>query len=626
MNSRYFFILMKFINFIPTKPYPMKNLSLIFGLLLVLQSAVYAQTSGGPDAFGYTWRDSNDPNGPTYNWLNIQDVGVQVTGLTDDNASSAINMGMDFHYYWYDVNQIVIGSNGWLSFDNVSNIAHCFPTIPTVGGASDNYLAPFMTDLIMNAAGTNASVYYWFDSSNDRFVVSYLDVPWWQQSAPGYIGSNSFQIILSTVDSSITFQYQNVDQASLLDNSTCASDFIIGIENITGNIGLGLTQFTEVVPSDNYAIKFYAPAVALINIPDITALWNQNEENKGVFVRSGTDVNLSAAIKNVGNTNVSTSITVASELVNLAQVSAYSSSYNVASLTSGAEATVIYSQPANLNPGQYYFNVSTTNNSDINPGNNTRTTEINAINVGQTNVLLSYATQNPPDANVGWTGGGGMAVYMEPPGYPTDLNSVEVFLTSGINGASEFTIQVHAPDGANGLPGTILATKTVLANTYAPDSWVSVQLNSPVTVTSGGIYIAFIHGADGVFLGTETAGPISRQSYEFVGGSWATYRENSNVDLLINGRFTFGTGVGVEDASSENKMLIYPNPTEGEIIVSGISIQAMVSVFNPTGHLVGTWNSSSDRITIDLRNEASGIYLLRVDEDEKQSLHKVVVQ
>lgn len=604
----------------------MKRPLLLIGLLLALNFVSLGQTSGGPDAFGYTWRDSNDPNGPSYNWLNIQDVGVQVTGLTDDNASSVISMGMDFHYYWYDVDQIVIGSNGWLSFDNVSNIAHCFPTIPTVGGASDNYLAPFMTDLIMNAAGTNASVYYWLDTSNDRFVVSYLNVPWWQQSAPGYIGSNSFQIILSAVDSSITFQYQNVDQASLLDNAGCVSDFIIGIENITGNIGLGLTQFTEIVPSDNYAIKFSAPEVALINIPDIAPLWNQNEENKGVFVRSGTDIDLSASIKNVGNTNVATNISVSSELVSLALVSAYSSNFNVSGLTSGAEAAVVYSQPANLNPGQYYFNVSTSNNSDINPGNNTRTTEINAINVGQPNVLMSYATQNSPDANVGWTGGGGMAVYMEPPGYPTDLNSVEVFLTSGINGASEFTIQIHAPDGANGLPGTILASKTVLANTYAPDSWVSVQLNSPVTINSGGIYIAFIHGADGVFLGTETSGPISRQSYEFVGGSWATYRENSNVDLLINGRFTFGTGVGVEDAASVSKVLMYPNPTKGEIIVDGISAKTTVSVFSQAGQLVGTWNSGSDRIAVDLRNVGPGIYHLKVNDGEECSVHKVVVE
>ncbi len=604
----------------------MKNLFTLFTFIF-LCTTLLAQTSGGPDTYGYVWRDSDDPNGPTYEWLNIQDVGVQVNGLTDDNASSVIPMGMDFHYYWYDVNQVTVGSNGWISFDQVSNIAHCFPTIPAANGPADNYLAPFMTDLIMNAAGTSAEVYYWHDSSNDRFVISYLDVPWWQQAAPGYVGINSFQVILSTEDSTITFQYQEMDQAALADNGACTQDLIIGMENITGNIGLGLSQYTENVPADNYAIRFYPPEVALIAIPDATPVWNQNTGNKGFFVESGTDFTLQTDIKNVGNADIATDINVSVELENLQFVQAYTSSDVITGLTAGANMLLDLTPDANLSPGQYYFNTVLTNASDINPGNNTRITEVNAVDVFQTDALLSFATQDPPDANVGWTGGGGMGVFIEPPIYPCEMNATDFYVASGINGASEFTVEILAPDGTDGLPGTVLETVNVIADSYTADAWVNVPLGSPVQVTSGGVYIAFIHGADGVFLGTETAGPISRQTYEFVGGTWAVYRENTAVDVLINGHFDFSAAVGVQTAHDTRSASVYPNPNTGMFHLSAEGFEkASVEVLNAIGERVFIGNVIDGNMAMDLSHLPSGIYSVRVSDGEHVSAQKVVIQ
>ncbi len=87
---------------------------LLTSLALILSINLYAQTSGGPDAFGYVWRDSNDPNGPAFNWIDITSMpgAVQITGLTDDNTVGPFPIGFSFDYYTGSSSQFWVGSNG----------------------------------------------------------------------------------------------------------------------------------------------------------------------------------------------------------------------------------------------------------------------------------------------------------------------------------------------------------------------------------------------------------------------------------------------------------------------------------------------------------------------------------
>jgi hypothetical protein len=56
--------------------------------------------SGGPDQYGYTWKDSDEPGGPVYNWVDITGSGTQILGLADDNIIGPLVLGENFPYYW----------------------------------------------------------------------------------------------------------------------------------------------------------------------------------------------------------------------------------------------------------------------------------------------------------------------------------------------------------------------------------------------------------------------------------------------------------------------------------------------------------------------------------------------
>ena len=220
----------------------MKKLLLI---LLCLPLFMFSQTSGGPDGYGYTWVDSNNPNGPVYNWIDIESTNNLVSGLGDDNIIGSFPIE-DFYYYWYPVASLSIGSNGFISFSNPQNIASPFPIIPTASGAND-FIAPLLSDLTFT--GTNNPGRCYIENHNiDSTIISYVDVPFWQQANPQYTGSNTFQIILCHIDSTIVFQYKSMS------GITNGNDITIGIESVAGSIGLQHSQDTY--PSSLYSIKF----------------------------------------------------------------------------------------------------------------------------------------------------------------------------------------------------------------------------------------------------------------------------------------------------------------------------------------------------------------------------------
>ena len=53
--------------------------------------------SGGPDSFGYVFIDSNEPEGPQFNYINFD--GEIITDMGDDDYRGPIQLPFEFLYY-----------------------------------------------------------------------------------------------------------------------------------------------------------------------------------------------------------------------------------------------------------------------------------------------------------------------------------------------------------------------------------------------------------------------------------------------------------------------------------------------------------------------------------------------
>ncbi len=207
--------------------------------------APVGRSAGGPDNFGYSWIDSDDAAGPTFEWVDISGVGTAVS-LTDDDATGEINMGITFPFYENNYTTVYIGSNGHLTFGAPSTKRS--NTILPASLTPNNQIAIFWDDLDVAEYG---SVYYYADAVNERFIASFVGVPFYE--SPSGTGSLTFQAILYP-NGQIILQYLSMDPG---DEAAGLAGATIGIENADGLDGLTVTYNAEYV-HDNLAIALKA--------------------------------------------------------------------------------------------------------------------------------------------------------------------------------------------------------------------------------------------------------------------------------------------------------------------------------------------------------------------------------
>ncbi|MFZ1945928.1 MAG: S8 family serine peptidase [bacterium] len=240
--------------------------------------------TGGPDAFGYTWIDSDEAGGPVYDWVDISDVGTPIfTTYLDDGNRGPFPIGFDFSFYGNTFNQFYACTNGFLSFTSTLGTYTNQPLPNAASAVPENLLAFFWDDLVFRDGSGSEDVpseaCYYFDGT--KLIVQYEHM----YQIANYTDDLNFQIILYP-DGQVVYQYGTLSSSTL--NSAT-----IGIQNATKDDGLMAVYNADYV-HQNMAILFSAGPEWLVITPesgvipagecqDITVTFDATETEAGSY-------------------------------------------------------------------------------------------------------------------------------------------------------------------------------------------------------------------------------------------------------------------------------------------------------------------------------------------------------
>ncbi len=199
----------------------------------------------GPDDYGYYAYSSDDSifaQAPSYNWMDIETIGTEIN-VTSSDYTVSVPLPFNFKYYGIDYSELRISSDGWVAFGSGNQTSYENASLPN-NDAVNCMVAAFWDDLYDNN-WEDGKLFYYDDSANDRFVVSWNGI--------AHYGDNSdpdpetFQLVLydpsvyptATGDGEIVVHYKEI---------TNGSSNTIGIENHSQDVGL------QYVYNNSYAL------------------------------------------------------------------------------------------------------------------------------------------------------------------------------------------------------------------------------------------------------------------------------------------------------------------------------------------------------------------------------------
>jgi hypothetical protein len=83
--------------------------------------------------------------------------------------------------------------------------------------------------------------------------------------------------------------------------------------------------------------------------------------------------------------------------------------------------------------------------------------------------------------------------------------------------------------------------------------------------------------------------------------------------------------LGINEKNSDAELMLYPNPTTGNLLIRLNDSDALVSVSDILGNIVHEGRTNSKELSVDLSGKQAGIYLVRITSGTHQAVKKVSV-
>ncbi|MBN1974688.1 MAG: right-handed parallel beta-helix repeat-containing protein [Sedimentisphaerales bacterium] len=201
-----------------------------------------------PDAYGYSWIDSDSKWGPQFHWIDISNVRTKITGIENslEECFGPFSLGFNFNFYGKSYNKCYIQSDGLISFGS-EPVTYSNQMIPQADGY--NNIIAWMWALLYPLDGSEIC----YKSFGDYFVIQFINYTIYSNNS-----IVNAEVILYK-SGKIVIQYKDFsDDVSYI-------SYTVGIENFDGTIGTQVAYNDYGYLHDELAIEFslggpYEPA------------------------------------------------------------------------------------------------------------------------------------------------------------------------------------------------------------------------------------------------------------------------------------------------------------------------------------------------------------------------------
>lgn len=181
--------------------------------------------------------------------------------------------------------------------------------------------------------------------------------------------------------------------------------------------------------------------------------------------------------------------------------------------------------------------------------------------------------------------------------------------------------------GGSNKDSTLLVQNIILSYADSTNKFTRIALNRPIDMKLGKFYIGVEQLSDkNLTFGYDKNLDNSQKIYVNVANQWQQAK-NIPGSLMIRPVFGANTITALdEDLTAEKEILIYPNPTSGEITIADETTEN-VQVYNLLGQLQTEKHFEfGEPIHLNLSHLPSGMYVLVIKNKQKVRIEKVLIK